>query len=107
MTQDYVCDDSDIEENNRWKWAIAIYEKLREFVILGNTREFFATEQSMFKPLRAHDIFECEHGEEDYNVALPRFFCCRRRKARLLIIDQILQVLRVSYDRYHKADTQE
>ena len=96
LTKNYRYDENDISGNDRLKWAIAIYTKLRELVILGDAKEFFATERYIFKSWEkyASDRVECEHNEEDYIVALPRFFCCRVRKARLLMVDQILHVLR-------------
>ena len=93
LTQNYVYDDSNIEGNNRWKWAIAIFEKLREFVVLGNVKEFFATEKYVFKGLYRYSYLECQHSKDSFEVALPKLICCRRRKARLLMVDQILSVL--------------
>ena len=99
LTKHYVYDDSDIERNNRWKWAIATFEKLREFVMLGNVKQFFSQDQYIFEGQCKAP--ECVHDEEDFTAPLPRYSCCRRRKARLLVIDQILRVLRESYERYH------
>ena len=102
LTQHYVCDDTDIEGNNMWNWAIAILEKLREFIILGDVKEFYATEQCVFRRSKDDNkIPECKHDEADLNLTLPRFRCCRVRKARLLIVDQILRVLRDSKSKYH------
>ena len=94
LTQDYVCDDSDIEGNNRWTWAIAIFMKLRELVILGDVKEFFVTDQYVFRKSKQ----ECDH--KHFTAEMPRFFCCRLRKARLLMVDQILRVLRDSKSKY-------
>ena len=96
LTQHYVCDDSDIDGNNRWKWAIAIYEKLREFILLGDTKEFFAVDEYVFR----RNYIECKHTKEQFTEILPRFRCCRIRKARLLIVDQILCVLHLSHAQY-------
>ena len=90
LTQQYTHDSSDIEGNNRWKWAIKIYEKLREFILLGNVKEFFATDRFIFRG----EEQSCKHSKAAFTVILPRFHCCRVRKARLLIVDQILSVLR-------------
>ena len=48
MTQHYVFDESDSEGNNQLKWAIAIFEKLREFVVVGNVKEFFLRRIDMY-----------------------------------------------------------
>ena len=48
LTKHYVNDESDFEKN-KWKWAIPISEKLREFIILGNVKEFFAANKFVFK----------------------------------------------------------
>ena len=106
LTQDYVFDESDTKSNNRWKWAISIYEKLRQFIISGDVKEFFATHKYIFKTATAIQIeIECVHNEKDFTVSLPQFFCCRRRKARLMMVDQILCVLRMSYERYHEKES--
>ena len=103
LTKHYVCDDSDIEGNNRWTWAIAIYVELRKIVILGNVKEFFASERFIFKGLKNNqEEPDCVH-DEDFTAPLPRFRCCRFRKARLLMVDQILRVLRQSFKHYHKS----
>ena len=99
LTENYVYTDEDAKKNNRLQWAIYIFAKLREFILLGNIMEFFDTENNryMFKqlPFAEHDVkVECQHDGSDFNVALPRFYCCRVRKARLLMVDQILRVLR-------------
>ena len=39
LPQHYVFDELEIEGNNRLKWAIAIFEKLREYVVLGNAKD--------------------------------------------------------------------
>ena len=103
LTQYYVCDDWDMKGYNRRKWAIAIYEKLRQFVMLGNVKEFFATDRYVFRGLHKSEA-ACVHDQEDFTASLPRFVCCRRRKARLLIIDEILCVLRESYERYQNVN---
>ena len=83
LTQNYICDGSDAIVNRMWAWAIAIFEKLREFVMLGDVKEFFATDLYVFGKV----ALECKHDEEDFTASLPRFICCRRRKARLLVVD--------------------
>ena len=98
LTQRYVFDKSDIEGNNSLKWAIAIFEKLRDFVVLGNAKEFFATDRYMFGGLITRA--ECKHSKKLFKASVPRFHCCRRRKARLLIVDQILFALREYYGRH-------
>ena len=46
----------------------------------------------------AYLLFECKHVSE--NKAL-RFICCRKRQARLLIIDRLIQVLICHRDEGH------
>ena len=100
LTQNYVCDDRESERNNRWNWAIAIFEKLRELIMLGNVTEFFATDRYVFKSKYLPNP-ECEHQDNDFTEELSRYRCCRIRKARLLIVDQILCVLRNSQSKFH------
>ena len=80
--------------------SIAIFEKLREFVVIGNAKEFFATDRYIFRGLDNKWEPECKHSEKALKVSLPRFLCCRRRKARLLIVDRIPSVLREYNGRY-------
>ena len=97
LTQNHVCDDQESERNNRWNWAIAVFEKLRELIMLGNVTEFFATDRYVFG---AH-FLECEQHENNFTADLPRYRCCRIRKTRLLIVDQILCVPRDSKSKFH------
>ena len=102
LTRYYECANGHIEENNVWKWAIAIFEKLRDFVIQGDVIEFFDTKRCVFRHNKMdYKIPECKHKVCDFTKPLPRFRCCRIRKARLMIVDQILRVLRNSQSRYH------
>ena len=101
ITQNYRYVESDIRINTRLAFAIAIYQKLREFIMIGNAKEFFATERFVFRQWNDYKVSECKHSEHDFTMVLPRFRCCRRRQARLLIVDQILQVLCDSHSKYH------
>ena len=99
LTKSYNRDKSDKRSFDRWKWAIAIFDKLREFILMGNIKEFFATYEYIFIDNEGEQ--ECVHSEADFNVALPRFHCCRVRKARFLMVDQILKVLNLSQKNYY------
>ena len=96
LTQNYECNhsnDKESETNNKWTWAIWIYEKLREIIMLGNVHEFFATDRKVLRE-------NCQHSEAKFSAELPRFLCCRVRKARHLVVNQIICVLRLCRDRY-------
>ena len=82
-------DVSNMETSSSWRWTIMIYEKLREFILIGNVKELFDKDRFLFGRYSE----ECEHSYEESYEALPRFRCCRRRKARLLIVHGILEVL--------------
>ena len=77
------------------------FRKIARFFMLANVKEVFANERYIFKKQENFDFRECEHNEEDFTATLPRIRCCRERKARLLIIDQILRVLRDSKRKNH------
>ena len=59
LTQKYK-HTKDIQNISKWHWAIIIYTKLRELVIIGNTKEFFQTRRYIFEG-RPHGEVECEH----------------------------------------------
>ena len=74
---------TDGDTNSRFCWAIKTYSLLRKCVISGTMYEYFDSEKELFK---------CKHALS--NEELPRFRCCRERKARLLIVDLLLDVLK-------------
>ena len=68
--------------------------------MLGKVAEFFATDRYVFKG-RFPTHPECELHGDDFTADLPRYRCRRIRKARILIVDQILCVLRHSQSKFH------
>ena len=75
--------------------AIAIYSLLRHCLVIGEFYEYFANGNHVFA------LFGCEHSVDDSS---NRYFCCRQRKARLLIVDRLLMVLREYRDKMHEAN---
>ena len=98
LTQNHDFDSDNIEKNNRWVWVILIYEKFRYFILKGDVKEFFK-DMPIFRASTLNNAEECTHTIEDFTADLPRYICCRRRRARLLIVDRILEVLHVLLDR--------
>ena len=80
------------DEKDFVDWAIAIYTTMRWFITKGKNREipFFFLEHKVFidKTPFLKTLFSC--GKEWSDVEL---ICCRKQKAILLVIDQILCVL--------------
>ena len=64
--------------------AIAIYGLLRHCLVLGKLYEYFGN------GLYINTLFDCEHQVDETS---HQYFCCRQRKARLLIVDRLLLVL--------------
>ena len=95
LTQNHTKNDND-PNNNLWKWTIAIYRKLREFILLGTTKEFFNKKRNLLQ----RKMVKCIHDEKEFTQRCPPYGCCRLRKARLLMVDQILRVLCDSEKQY-------
>ena len=67
-------------------------------IIKGDVKEFFK-DIFIFRGNAYYPTKECIHTQDDFLVDLPRYICCRRRLARLLIVDRILEVLHMMSDR--------
>ena len=81
--------------NDRTIWAIRIYSLMKKCLIRGEMVEYFQ---------RGRQLFFCP--DENYTELR---FCCRKRKAMMLIVDRILDVLQDRFELEHdtKAVTQE
>ena len=66
-------------------WAILIFSLLRHCLIVGELWEYFGNGHAIVP------LFKCEHVSHESD---ERFFCCRQRKARLLILDRLVGVLK-------------
>ena len=75
--------------------AIAIYGLLRHCLGIGKFHEYFGSGEYV------GSLFVCEHLVDDSS---HQYFCCRQRKARLLIVDCLLLVLREYRDSMHKSN---
>ena len=71
--------------------AIAIYGLLRHCLAIGEFYEYFASGRHVGY------LFKFEHLVDDLS---HQYFCCRQRKARLLIMDRLLLVLQGENPRY-------
>ena len=78
--------------NNRICWTIAIFGLLRYCLLKGALFEYFDY----------RGLFSCEHVSND--AATERYLCCRKNKARLLIVDRLLNVLRYFRTHMHELN---
>ena len=84
-----------IDDRNFVEWAIAIFRKMRWFITKAENRAIphFFLEQRVFienTPFRK-TLFSCDRKFGDIEL-----ICCRKQKAMVLVIDQILRILSTS-----------
>ena len=96
LSIDYTFEEG-LVSNNILYWTIAIYKKLKEYVSIGDYKEFFDDKKYVFKGSH-HNEIECSHDQRRFDIKLPRYFCCRKRKARFIIINELLRILQLYHE---------